>query len=45
MIYVVDDDMDVLGSLQDVIGQFWTTPSQTPEELQTKIADVFAAAK
>lgn len=35
---------DVLGSLQDTVAQFWTTPSQTPEELQAKIADIFAQA-
>jgi len=33
---------DVLGSLQDTVAQFWTTPSQTPAEFQAKVADIFA---
>lgn len=32
---------DTLGSLQDAIGQFWTTPSQTPDELVAKVVSIW----
>jgi glucose/mannose transport system substrate-binding protein len=34
---------DAIGSIQDVIGQFWTTPSQAPADLQAKFAEIIAA--
>jgi len=34
---------DSIGSIQDIIGQFWTTPSQTPADLQAKFAEIIAA--
>jgi len=34
---------DKIGSIQDLVGQFWTTPSQTPADFQAKFAEIIAS--